>query len=149
MYTCIIIAAAICFFKPRRFCLSNLVCSRRTFRSLSFELLPPKSTLFLPEESPVKNMSELKSNLGVLPQRRRDERKWRMKREDANLDSDDRLVEILEKISVSMSVRFEFQFRIGFRFRFTGMQARGRRRRWLWLVVKKKTRCRQVFWTTV
>lgn len=56
MPTCILIAAEVCCLNSDLRFLSNLASSNRTCRSLSFELRPPKSTLFRDEESPVKNI---------------------------------------------------------------------------------------------
>lgn len=53
--TWILIAAVVCCRNPCRRFLSIRVCSSSTCRSRSFELRPPKSTLFL-DESPEKNI---------------------------------------------------------------------------------------------
>lgn len=54
--TWILSAAEFCWRNHNRRFRSNRVCSRRFFLSLSFELLPPKSTRLRLEGSPLKNM---------------------------------------------------------------------------------------------
>lgn len=73
--TWILSAAEFCCRNPKRLVRSSRVCSSSFCRSLSFELLPPKSTLFRDDEgSPLKNILLQQRTDLLLPQNKKHHR---------------------------------------------------------------------------